>query len=44
MKQYKALMFAVCFFEKEDVLVASELGVFEGVNNIDPENNSDWFN
>ena len=44
MKQYKALKLAIHFFKTEDVLVTSEPGVFEGVNNLDPNSSSSWFN
>lgn len=44
MKSYVPVKLVIKFFEDEDLLALSLSGVFEGVNDMDPDKNSDWFN
>ena len=42
MKHYETLKLVIVFFN-EDMITTSTQGVFEGLNDLNPTDHSDWF-
>lgn len=43
MKEYQLLQVVITFLEENDVVTFSGPGQFEGVTDLDPSKNPDWF-